>query len=128
MDRKASNLLVTALIVIIVGTIVFFAIRASIAGYVVKGTPVSAEAAQYIGNHSIVYVQAGCSHCKDQEDLFGDNWKYINTLDCVASKANIQICINNNITRTPTWVINGNQYIGVQSIQTLENLTGYIGQ
>jgi glutaredoxin len=123
MKKKAINALVTIFIILIIGAVLL---------YVTIGkTPnvtVSAEAAQYIGNHSIVYVQAGCSHCKEQEDLFGDNWKYINSLDCISSQTNTQICINANITGTPTWVINGTQYIGVQSIQELENLTGYTGK
>jgi glutaredoxin len=123
MNKKVANTLVTVIILLVIGLVLYFAI--------IGKTPtvtVSAQAAQYIGNHSIVYVQAGCSHCKDQEDLFGDNWKYITTLDCIASQANTQICINQNISATPTWVINGKQYVGVQSIQTLENLTGYTGQ
>jgi len=122
MNKKVASTLTTIFILLVIGIVLYF---------VTIGKPsvtVSAQAAQYIGNHSIVYVQAGCVHCKDQEDLFGDNWKYITALDCIASQANTQICISQNITGTPTWVINGRQYIGVQSIQTLENLTGYTGQ
>lgn len=120
MKKKAISALVTILIIVVIVAVLLYA--------TIGKTPnvtVSADAAKYIGNHSIVYVQAGCIHCKEQEDLFGDNWKYITSLDCVSSQANTQICINANITGTPTWVINGNQYIGVQSIQELENLTGY---
>lgn len=109
-------------IILVIGGTLFFVIERP------SAVTVSADAAQYIGNHSIVYVQAGCVHCKDQEDLFGNNWKYINSLDCIASQTNTQICINENITGTPTWVINGKQYVGEQSIQTLENLTGYMGK
>ena len=123
MNKKVISTLVTIFIILVIAVIVYF-------GTIGKSivVTISPEAAQYIGNHSIVYVQAGCSHCLDQENLFGDNWKYVNSIDCVASQANTQICINQNITGTPTWVINGKQYLGVQSIQTLENLTGYISQ
>jgi len=123
MKKKAINALVTILIIAVIGAVLL---------YVTIGkTPnvtVSADAAKYIGNHSVVYTQAGCIHCKEQEDLFGDNWKYINSVDCVSSQANTQRCINANITGTPAWVINGIQYVGVQSIQELENLTGYTGK
>lgn len=122
MKKKAISTIVTIIILLIIGLALYFAIGKS------PSATVSVEAAQYIGNHSIVYVQAGCSHCTDQENLFGDNWKYISALDCVANQTNTQICINNNISATPTWVINGKQYLGVQSIQMLENLTGYTGQ
>jgi glutaredoxin len=122
MKKKAISTIITIVILLIIGIALYFAIGKT------ANVTVSVEAAQYIGNHSIVYVQAGCSHCIDQENLFGANWKYINALDCVATQANTQICINNNISGTPTWVINGKQYVGVQSIQTLENLTGYTGQ
>ena len=30
------------------------------------------EIAKCIGENSVLYVQLGCSHCKDQEDLFGE--------------------------------------------------------
>lgn len=88
-------------------------------------TAITESAAKWIGAHSTVYVQKGCIHCIEQENMFGGNWKYVNSVDCIANDTNTQICINANITGTPTWIINGKYYVGVQSIAQLENLTGY---
>lgn len=77
------------------------------------------EAAKCIGEHSILYVQYGCSHCKTQEDLFGEDLKYLNLVDCYYERNKCA-----EIMATPTWVINGKQVVGVQSIDKLKELTG----
>lgn len=118
--KKGFGTLITILIVLAVAVTSFFIIWNKLTGAVV--VPVSAEVAQYIGSHSVLYVQTGCSHCLDQEALFGDNYKYLTTVDCVTSP---NACIVNNITATPTWVIGGKDYVGVQSIDTLKKLTNY---
>jgi glutaredoxin len=123
MANKLATFIVIILVLVLAGTIIYFK-----SGLATQNNQVSVDAAKWIGNHSVVYVQAGCSHCVDQEAMFGDNWEYINSVDCVASPQNAQTCVIANITATPTWVINGQQYIGVQSIATLEQLTGYTGK
>jgi glutaredoxin len=82
---------------------------------------VSAELAQCIGNHSVMYSQTGCHYCKQQKDMFGDNVKYLNVIEC---DLNSTICNQLGIQGTPTWIINGKQYVGVQTIDQLKNLTG----
>ena len=82
---------------------------------------VSAELAQCIGNNSIEYVQLGCPHCEDQEKLFGSNFKYIKSVDCFYNQ---QECINAGVEGTPTWIIDGTKYLGLQSIPKLQQLTG----
>ena len=74
-----------------------------------------------IGENSILYAQTGCSACKTQEDLFGENYKYLNNINC---KLETQKCIEVNITKTPTWIINKEKYSGVQTIERLKELTG----
>jgi len=120
MNKKRINIFVTIAIILIIGIAAFFIIRGK-----TTVTTVSEDAAKWIGNHSIVYVQTGCIHCIEQEQLFGDNWKYINSVDCISSPENQQACIVANIPGTPTWVINGKQYVGPQTIAKLETLTGY---
>lgn len=119
--EKVITISIVAAILLIAGGIIFVK---NFQGSTIQDTP-SEQVAKWIGEHSIVYTQTGCSHCIDQENLFGANWKYINSVDCISSQENEQLCTTANITGTPTWVINGQQYLGVQSIDTLENLTGY---
>lgn len=118
--EKLITFSIVAFILLVAGGIIYF--RST--GLNTQNTA-SEEVAKYIGEHSVVYTQVGCSHCIEQENLFGDNWKYINSVDCVLSPENTQICINAGITVTPTWIINGEKYTGVQSIEKLKELTGY---
>ncbi len=80
---------------------------------------VSKETAMCIGENSELYVQLGCNACKHQEEMFGENKKYLNIIDCWYERDK---CLN--IEYTPTWIIKGEEYIGVQSIKKLKELTG----
>ncbi len=79
------------------------------------------DIARCIGKNSQVYVQLGCHACEKQKDLFGGSYQYINIVDCFYER---EKCINANITATPTWIIKGEKYVGVQSLEKLQELTG----
>ncbi|MFH1238263.1 MAG: hypothetical protein ABIH79_01905 [archaeon] len=72
-----------------------------------------------IGQNSELYVQTGCHACKIQEDIFGENKNYLNAIDCFKESEKCS-----GITHTPTWIIKGEKYEGVQSIEKLKELTG----
>ncbi|MEK6906069.1 MAG: thioredoxin domain-containing protein [Nanoarchaeota archaeon] len=78
----------------------------------------SEETAKCIGQNSVLYVQLGCIHCKEQEDMFGNNTKYLNMIDCFYEKEKCK-----EIMATPTWIIKGEKYDGLQSIEKLKELT-----
>jgi glutaredoxin len=118
--EKLITMSVIILVLLIAGGIIFFK---SYQGFTIKDT-LAEETAKYIGEHSVLYVQAGCIHCKEQEDLFGYNVKYLTIVDCFDSEGT-QKCIDAGIEGTPTWIINGQKYVGVQSIEKLKELTGY---
>lgn len=71
------------------------------------------------------YVMAGtewCSFCKQQKGLFGPSFKYVTYKDCDIEK---QWCAENNISTYPRWVSpTGQQYVGVQSLEKLSELSG----
>jgi glutaredoxin len=115
--EKFVTIGIIVLVLIIAGAIIY----AKNTGFVVKDFPSEAEA-KWIGEHSVLYAQTGCIHCKEQEDLFGTNTKYLNMVDCLED---VQVCVNLGIEGTPTWIINGQKYVGVQSIEKLKELTGY---
>jgi len=77
------------------------------------------ETAKCIGEKATLYVQLGCHACENQEKMFGEYVQYLIIIDCWYEK---EKCVG--ITATPTWVINGEQYKGVQSIEKLKELTG----
>jgi hypothetical protein len=104
-------------ILLIAGAIIY----SKTVGFAVENTN-SENVAKWIGEHSVLYVQTGCVHCKEQEDLFGKNVKYLTMIDCLTDA---QTCIDAGIEATPTWIINEQKYVGVQSIEKLKELTGY---
>ncbi len=120
--KKILNIGVTLLVVLLVASIAFFALKGKLTSSTI--TPTSTEIAKWIGEHSVLYIKTGCSHCKTQEDMFGDNIKYLNIIDG-AKKENEQKFIDAGINLVPTWVINGEQYAGTRTIEELKNLTGY---
>jgi hypothetical protein len=111
--KKDTKVYLTLVIIIILIIIGIFWIR--------NNGEVSKELAQCIGERSELYVQLGCKACKTQEEMFGKNYQYLNTIDCLYER---QECINAGILGTPTWIINGEKYSGVKSIERLKELTG----
>ena len=101
--------------VIIILAVIIFAV-------LIMDTPVPEtpeEVAKCIGENSVLYVQLGCSHCKTQEDMFGDNYKYLNVIDCFYERDKCS-----EISGTPAWIIDDEEHSGVQSIEKLKELTG----
>ena len=85
------------------------------------GNEVGDELAKCIASKSELYVQKGCIHCKTQEEMFGSSFKYLKTTDCFYER---ETCAEKEITATPTWIINQQKIVGVQSIEKLKELTG----
>ncbi len=77
------------------------------------------ETALCIAENSVLYVQLGCHACESQENLFGDNYQYLNIIDCALEP---EKC--GGITHTPTWIINGEKIADVLMIEELKTLTG----
>lgn len=102
-------------IIVIIGVVIFSIL---IKNNFVDGNT-SQQITECIGKNSVLYVQLGCHACKNQEEIFGDNLKYLNVIDCWYER---EKC--GEITATPTWIINGETYKGVQSLEKLKELTG----
>lgn len=77
------------------------------------------EVAKCIGRNSVLYIQLGCHACETQKKLFGESYQYLNKIDCWFEGDK---CLD--IQKTPTWIIKGEKYEGVQSIDKLKELTG----
>lgn len=72
-------------------------------------------------NGVVMYGTEWCPHCKDQKDIFGSSFQYINYVDCDEDGP---ICQAAKVGGYPTWVINGNNYPGGQSLDKLAGLAG----
>lgn len=67
---------------------------------------------------STLYLQKGCSHCTTQKNILGEGIKYLNTVDCMQEREKCS-----KIPGTPSWIINGEMFIGVQSIEKLKSIS-----
>lgn len=111
---KIKRKWITFLIIIFVIILAGFLIRKN-------SNNVTKETAMCIANYSQLYTQLGCHACEIQEKKFGDNYQYLNIIDCWFEP---EKCYNANIQGTPTWLIKEKTYSGVQSIEKLKELTG----
>jgi len=112
--KKSFRLLITLAIVVAVVLLAF---------YIKNRNPngISEEDAKCIGEKSVLYTQIGCYACSMQEDLFGENYQYVNDFVC---NNDWDSCLAKGIKATPTWEINGQMIEGVQTIEKLKELTG----
>jgi uncharacterized membrane protein len=111
MKRKVINA-ITFLIIFGVVILAAFLITS-------KGEETSNEIAKCIGENSVLYTQLGCHACETQKNLFGESYQYLNLVDCFYEGEKCS-----NIEYTPTWIINNEKYVGIQSIEELKELTG----
>lgn len=98
---------------------IFITIVIIILIFTLKNGDTDEQTAKCIGEKSIVYIKTGCSACKYQKELFGSSYIYLNSINCAITPKK---CFD--IIGTPTWIINGKQYRGVQKIEKLKELTG----
>ena len=99
-------------------------------GTQVQNTPISASdlAKCLAANGAKVYGASSCSHCQDQKALFGEDWKFINYIECeVPEDPNAQKdeCMRAGITAYPTWVFKDGQVKqGLASMDELVQMSG----
>ena len=76
---------------------------------------------------AVMYGTFWCPHCKDQKDLFGDSFQYVNYVECSFpdGKTQTELCIKKEIESYPTWEFeNGERLGGTVSLATLSEKTG----
>lgn len=69
-----------------------------------------------------MYGTDWCQYCQQQKSMFGNKaFKLVDYVNCDFNQAE---CNEAGIQGYPTWIINGETYQGIQSLQTLSSLTG----
>lgn len=101
-------------IIVVLAVVVFYFVSKN------NSSEISEEVAKCIGGKSTLYTKTGCFYCQKQEELFGDNLKFLNLVNADSWEDLAKY----NITQTPTWIINGEKYVGVKEIDELRTLTG----
>lgn len=69
---------------------------------------------------AVMYGAYWCGHCKEQKDMFGESFQYINYVECTEKE---QTCDDSGITGYPTWIIDEEVHTGVQPLHKLAGLS-----
>jgi len=86
-----------------------------------KNTPnIDGEVMACIASKSQMYGSATCPHCTEQKKILGSYVSLFNVTDCYID---IGKCTKEKIEYFPTWIIGGQKYVGVKSIEELKTIT-----
>ncbi len=121
MDIKKKVLIVFILLVVLV--VCFWLITRAITfytGYSIKEIENIEEFTNCLAEKSELYIGAGCPYCKNQEEIFGDFPGNLKIIDCSLEP---EICEEREITFVPTWIINGEKYVGEKNLKELAEIT-----
>lgn len=69
----------------------------------------------------IIYGSKYCHNCQYQKELFGDSFQYINYIECTEEQ---ELCSQMGIEAVPTWIVNGERYLGWKTPEDLAELAG----
>ena len=114
MNKDTKTYLILGIIVIIIISSIFI-----IKNY--NQGILNDKTAKCIAEKSVVYTQTGCSHCETQKEILGDYYNLFTEINCLNEP---EKCSEAGITGTPTWIINGKKFEGVQTIKKLKESTG----
>ena len=117
-EEKPQKIKKWLTIIIIVAVVVIAII---IIKYPTTAQNIDCDATCCIGENSVIVALKSCGACNKQKELFGDSAEDLNIVYCEDDN---QFCIDNDIRSVPTWIINNEKYVGVQSIDKLKELTG----
>ena len=113
MDRKSISIIII-LAVVVIG-IIF------IINYVKGNGNGDETVVECISENSQLIVKEGCLACASQKNILGGHLDKFDMVDC---SVEAEKCMNLGIIRVPTWLIEGEKYEGVYSIEKLKDLTG----
>lgn len=77
---------------------------------------------------AVLYGAYWCHNCETQKQLFGSSFEHIDYVECAVGdpegKAQSELCLEKGIRAYPTWIIDGREIVGVQSLEKLSDITG----
>ncbi len=125
-----ANTHVTAVVlaILLVGGLWFYFARHPDAGV---GDPRLVALARHLSaREARFYGASWCPHCQDQKAMFGAAAAALPYLECSPDGPRAPqstACLSAEITRYPTWIINGRRHERVLSFEQLAKLSGYRG-
>jgi len=117
-EKAMKSMIITLTIICLVIFMSFFVISK----YNQNNYQLNETETRCIANQSRLFTQTGCIKCVEQKEMFGNNSKYLDSIDC-ADPNLLKNCSDNEILITPTWFVNGKRYEGFQSAKKLKEIT-----
>ncbi|MFH1221662.1 MAG: hypothetical protein V1492_01110 [Candidatus Micrarchaeota archaeon] len=72
-----------------------------------------------------MYGASWCPHCQNQKKMFGAAVEYIKYVECAPPEGGqAAACTSAGIEAYPTWLIEGQKYLGEKTFEELAQLTG----
>ena len=74
------------------------------------------------------YGASWCPHCTEQKQLFGESARRVPYVECSVGGPGTRqaaVCSEAGVQSYPTWVINGQRYMGTQTLDALAQYSGY---
>ncbi len=72
-----------------------------------------------------MYGAYWCSHCKNQKELFGSSFQYVQYIECDVNGQQSPACTQAGVTGYPTWIFSdGNKVAGELSFEKLSAYSG----
>ncbi|MAF88932.1 MAG: hypothetical protein QGI80_00965 [archaeon] len=122
---KKTVILTASIVIIIAGVLIF---KPQVSGFVTAGHDYSLDSFTecLAESNAVMYGAYWCPHCTTQKEMFGDSISGVLYVECDSKGKNTkpELCRQNNIQSYPSWIIDGRTYSGVQSLQTLSDITG----
>lgn len=113
MEKK--NILVFIILIVAVLSIIL------LINYIKANGNISGGVIKCIAKNSKVIVSKTCSACAYQKQILGE---YLKDFEIIDITEHPEVMEQYDIDRVPTWIINGEKYAGVQSIEKLKELAG----
>jgi len=74
-----------------------------------------------------MYGAFWCPHCQNQKEMFGDSWKFVNSIECSTpdGRGQTEVCQQAGITGYPTWEFqDGSRVSGEITLMGLSQKSG----
>jgi len=88
--------------------------------------------AEHLTKTNAKFYGAGwCPHCKEQKEMFGSSVKRVPYVECSPGgpgTPQAAVCTAAGVESYPTWTINGQRYVGTQSLENLAQFSKYKDQ
>lgn len=113
--------------------VIILALHLHYAGYLGKTAGAEDPWIQGLAEHlsktnAKFYGASWCPHCSEQKEMFGSSVRRLPYIECSPGGAGTPpapVCNEAKVESYPTWVINGQRYVGIQPLENLAQASKY---